>query len=47
MVMDAAFREFGVDPLPDLEAGMSEEIVDLWNAAWDYAKQEFLTTKQA
>lgn len=39
MVMDAAFREHGLDPCPDLEEGMSQESVDLWNDAWERAKR--------
>ncbi|URA06992.1 hypothetical protein P9A47_gp24 [Xanthomonas phage Elanor] len=38
MVMDAAFRTFGVDPCPDLEEGMTDEVCALWNTAWDRAK---------
>lgn len=37
MIMDAAFKSLGVDPLPDLEKGMSQAICDRWNAAWDRA----------
>lgn len=42
MVMDAAFKEFGVDPLEygyTEEDGMSQEVCDLWNAAWDLGKE--------
>lgn len=42
MVMDAAFQSFGIDPLPDIEAGMSQEVVDRWNEAWDFAKDNYL-----
>lgn len=36
MAMDAAFRNNGINPLPDDEQ-MSQEATDLWNAAWDRA----------
>ena len=42
MVMDAAFKEFGVDPLEygyTEEDGMSQEVCDLWNSAWDRGKE--------
>lgn len=42
MVMDAAFEEFGVDPLEygyTEEDGMSQEVCDLWNRAWDRGKE--------
>ena len=42
MTMDAAFKSFGVDPLEygyTDEDGMSQEVCDLWNAAWDRAKE--------
>jgi len=42
MVMDAAFHTFGVDPLEygyTEEDGMSQEVCDLWNAAWNRAKE--------
>lgn len=39
MVMDAAFRQNGLDPCPDVEEGMSQASVDLWNSAWERAKQ--------
>jgi hypothetical protein len=40
MTMDAAFRHFGIDPLPDIENGMPGWINELWNAAWDIARTE-------
>lgn len=43
MVMDAAFREFGIDPCEygrvDEDDGMPQEVCDLWNAAWDRGKE--------
>jgi hypothetical protein len=42
MVMDAAFKTFGVDPLEygyTEEDGMSQEVCDLWNRAWDRGKE--------
>ena len=42
MVMDAAFNTFGVDPLEygyTEEDGMSQEVCNLWNAAWNRAKE--------
>lgn len=42
MVMDAAFKTFGVDPLEygyTEEDGMSREVCDLWNRAWDRGKE--------
>lgn len=42
MVMDAAFKEFGVDQLEygyTEEDGMSQEVCDLWNRAWDRGKE--------
>lgn len=41
MVMNDAFESFGIDPLEHgytEEGGMSQEVVDLWNAAWELAK---------
>lgn len=42
MVMDAAFAEFAIDPstfgVEDEDDGMSQEVCDLWNTAWDRAK---------
>lgn len=42
MAMDAAFREFGINPLPPNEDGMPNDINELWNAAWDYAAVKWL-----
>lgn len=42
MVMDVAFHTFGVDPLEygyTEDGGMSQEVCDLWNAAWNRAKE--------
>lgn len=42
MVMDAAFKTFGIDPLEygyTEEDGMSQEVCDLWNSAWDRGKE--------
>ncbi|UIS24778.1 hypothetical protein AXL1_21 [Stenotrophomonas phage vB_SmaS-AXL_1] len=43
MVMDAAFGEFGIDPSTygrvDEDDGMPQEVCDLWNSAWDRAKE--------
>lgn len=42
MTMDAAFKSFGIDPLEHdytEEDGMSQEVCDLWNSAWDRAKE--------
>lgn len=42
MVMDAAFHTLGVDPLEygyTEEDGMSQEVCNLWNAAWNRAKE--------
>lgn len=42
MVMDAAFKEFGIDPLEfgyTEEDGMSQEVCNLWNSAWDRGKE--------
>lgn len=38
MTMDAAMASVGVVALPEDEDGMSDAVVDLWNAAWDHAK---------
>ncbi|GIL13717.1 MAG: hypothetical protein BroJett038_24370 [Chloroflexota bacterium] len=40
VVMHAAFGSFGVDPMASGEndEGMSDEVIALWNAAWDMAK---------
>ena len=45
MIMDAAFLAFGIETLPDIEAGMSDALESLWNAAWTYAKANHLTAK--
>lgn len=38
MVMDAAMRSLGVDPLPEGQDGMPEAVQALWNEAWEIAK---------
>ena len=45
MAMDQAFKTFGIDPLEnpiEPEGGMTEEVVTLWNSAWDMAKKHYL-----
>jgi hypothetical protein len=37
MAMAAAFKHEGKEALPDLEAGMTDAAVELWNKAWDMA----------
>lgn len=39
MVMDAAMRALGIDPLPEDEDGMPEWVNELWNNSWDIAKE--------
>ncbi|ATS92241.1 hypothetical protein [Stenotrophomonas phage DLP4] len=40
MVMDAALKEFGVDPAPEEDDfEMPDDVHVLWNAAWDRAKE--------
>lgn len=42
MVMDAAFKAFGIDPMEygyTEEDGMSQEVCGLWNSAWDRGKE--------
>lgn len=46
MTMDAAFKSLGIDPLEHdytEEDGMSQEVCDLWNSAWDRAKEMLVT----
>lgn len=37
MAMDQALKNLGAEAFP-AEGGMSDEVVDLWNEAWDIAK---------
>lgn len=43
MAMYEAFCFFGIDPLPADQDGMSDEVTDLWNAAWDVANVLYLS----
>ena len=46
MAMDAAFRHFGIDPLENKDNpddGMTWEVNDRWNKAWDVAKQFYIS----
>jgi len=40
MIMDQAFNADGIDPLGADDGCMTDEIVAIWNAAWDMAKAE-------
>lgn len=37
MAMDAAFRFYGLDPLPDVSSAEAARMMNLWNAAWESA----------
>lgn len=39
MVMDAAMRSLGIDPLPEDEDGMPDWVNELWNRSWAVAME--------
>lgn len=46
MPMEAAFKACAIE-LWDRDDNMRDEAVALWNAAWDHAKRQYLTAKDA